>query len=532
MKEEREAEGKGPGAADNVRTNDVQEVDGGNRGSDAETAGDRNCVSDAEGTEGTPPVSGTGGSELPKGIMPLGCLFGLAYVFGMILIGILISALGTDLLFRSERRSDTGVWLLMLLYTFGAAGLSGLYGWASAGENRTTVRRQAWAVLPVAFIGAGIWTLTAMSRTGSVAEISDISWIPFYLFTYWAAPLYEALPHYIGGGRAMKGTALALSLLPAAAAVIGTGLRKREAAEARRSRILPLLLALPMLTGALALTLELLPKNTPFTPGTYPRVDGATAAIPFGRILLGELTAMNQGMAERHVRFNTTHEAYLNLIGGTADLILVAGPSEEERRLAAEAGIRFKLTPLGRDAFIFLVHRDNGVNGVRAEDLRRIYSGEITNWKELGGADDTITAFQREPNSGSQTYMEGKVMKGLKMADPPKDRKPSGMGGLIEAVADYRNARNSLGYSFYYYASEMNRSENVKFLAVDGVEPSKDHIRSGAYPYTAVLYAVTREGEPADGPAGRMLQWLQSEAGTQAIERGGFVPGTADGKEE
>ncbi|WP_426450068.1 PstS family phosphate ABC transporter substrate-binding protein [Paenibacillus sp. S-38] len=459
-------------------------------------------------------------------VLQWGFLYGVMYLLGLLIVGFLTGS-EPELLHRSWKRSDAGVGGLMLLYSLAIACLFGLYGYGSGRQDGLRVGRQILAVLPVTLLGTVIWTLTFTGRTGSVAEFTDMSWLPFTLFTYWAAPLYETSRFYIHQGTPMKVTALVLSLLPGVSAVLGTWLHQAAAGNPQRLRrlLLPLMI-LSVLTGAMALTLELLPKRTPFTPQTYPKVDGATAALPFGRLMLGELTGVNRGMAYEGVQFNTTHEAYLNLIKREADLILVAGPSEEERQLAAAAGVELKLTPLGRDAFIFLVHRENRLEGVKAEDLRRIYSGEVTNWKELGGADEPITAFQREANSGSQTYMEKNVMKGLRMAEPPKDRKPSGMGGLIEAVADYRNARNALGYSFYYYASEMNRSENVKFLAVDGVQPNRENIRSGAYPYTAVLYAVTRGDEPADSPAGRLLQWLQSDAGTQAIERGGFVPGT------
>lgn len=268
----------------------------------------------------------------------------------------------------------------------------------------------------------------------------------------------------------------------------------------------------------------LLPKSAPFTLKTLPSMDGATAAIPFGKILVHELTGVNKPKADRSIQFNTTHNAYVNLIDKRADLIFVAGPSEEEVALAASKGVKFKLTPIGKDAFIFLVHRNNPVSQVTISQLKDIYSGKLTHWKEVGGNDNRIVAFQREKNSGSQTFMEQKIMKGLPLAEPPKEKKSGGMGGLIEAVADYHNADNALGYSFYYYASEMNKHEAVKFLAVEGVEPNKDNIRSEKYPFTAVLYAVTREDEPADSPASRLVSWILSSAGSQAVEDGGYIP--------
>ncbi|WJH36065.1 hypothetical protein N6H14_09350 [Paenibacillus sp. CC-CFT747] len=102
------------------------------------------------------------------------------------------------------------------------------------------------------------------------------------------------------------------------------------------------------------------------------------------------------------------------------------------------------------------------------------------------------------------------------------------MGGLLEAVA-YRNSLGSLGYSFYYYATQMHKQESIKLLAVDSVVPNPASIASGRYPFTAVLYAVTREGEPAESPVSRVLEWLQTPEGRRTVERGGYVPVEAEG---
>lgn len=100
--------------------------------------------------------------------------------------------------------------------------------------------------------------------------------------------------------------------------------------------------------------------------------------------MLHELTGMSKARAAHELRFNTTHQAYVNLIEKKADLILVAGPSDEELRLAKSRGIQMRLTPIGWDAFIFLAHQDNPVKGLSSEQVRRIYEGAIHNWNEVG----------------------------------------------------------------------------------------------------------------------------------------------------
>jgi phosphate transport system substrate-binding protein len=84
-------------------------------------------------------------------------------------------------------------------------------------------------------------------------------------------------------------------------------------------------------------------------------------------------------------------------------------PSPEQRAEAAENGVTFNLTPLGYDAFVFIVHRDNPVDNLTSEQVRAvraIYSGEITSWKSITGVDEEIIAYQRLKNSGSQTILE------------------------------------------------------------------------------------------------------------------------------
>jgi len=99
----------------------------------------------------------------------------------------------------------------------------------------------------------------------------------------------------------------------------------------------------------------------------------------------------------------------------------------------------------------------------------------------------------------------------------------SGMSGLIDVVADYQNAENSLGYTVYYYASEMNKKESIKFLSVNGVPCSKDTIRDNSYMFAGSLYAVTREDDEPYSVI-KLIDYLLMDKGQKLVERGGFVP--------
>jgi phosphate transport system substrate-binding protein len=457
-----------------------------------------------------------------------GLMFFIVYLGFSLLWGIGISAIGEEtLLFRSHRLGDAGVALAGVLYCMMVAVLFVVYGAVLSryvSERRLRLYGPLLGTLTVPVLGLVIWFLLAGTISGRQTYMDEMSWLPFMLYAFWTLPIVETWKVYLSGPVSVNRLAALLSLLPVTAVFLGFGLyRLRLSKEGLRRGAW-------MCGGAFALLLvsillSALPiRETVFSWNSYPAVDGATAAIPLGKELLQELTGTSKAKADKTVRFNTSHEAYVNLIEKRADLILVSGPSDEELKLAEEKQVKLKLTPVGKDAFIFLVHKANPVQGLSLKQVQDIYTGSLTSWQQAGGENQPILAFQRPKNSGSQTFMENKVMKGLPLTQAPTERKPTGMGGLIDEVADYKNSKQAIGYTFYYFANEMHRREEVKFLALDGIEPNKEHIRSNRYPLTAQLYAVTREGEPENEGAARLLGYLLSPEGKQVIERGGFVP--------
>ena len=122
---------------------------------------------------------------------------------------------------------------------------------------------------------------------------------------------------------------------------------------------------------------------------------------------------------------------------------------------------------IGLDGFVFLVNKENKVDSLTLEQIQKIYTGEITNWSNVGGENEEIVAYQREANSGSQNLMEKMVMQGLKMKEPENTNLMIGsMSGLIDGIASYSNSKNSIGYSIYLYAKEQYVKDNVKFLTL------------------------------------------------------------------
>lgn len=264
-----------------------------------------------------------------------------------------------------------------------------------------------------------------------------------------------------------------------------------------------------------------------FTEENYPVIDGSTATIPLSEAFKAEF--LGKSINEISVNHNKTHLAYENLINGDADLILVTYPSEDEFKLAKDNNVELEIIPVVNEAFVFFNHIDNPVKSLKLEEIQKIYMGEIKNWSDVGGENSEIKAFQRPVNSGSQTGMLNLVMNGLELMDAPTEQTYSEMGEIIEAVADYENGKNSIGYSYYYYATTMydiideEVANRIKLLAVNGVEPTNENIKNGSYPIRTNYYIVINKNEPEDGDVRKLVNAMLSERGQQAAEAIGYV---------
>ncbi len=260
-----------------------------------------------------------------------------------------------------------------------------------------------------------------------------------------------------------------------------------------------------------------------FTLEKLPVMDGSTVTIPMDEALVAALTRKTIEEVRPYVVHNKTHQAYVNLIEKKADLIFVTSPSAEELALAAAAGITYEIIPIVSEAFVFLTHKNNPVDSLTLAQIINIYSGKITKWNEVGGSDSQIIAFQRPVNSGSQTGFLDLVMKDIIPMTPPSQWVYAGMGELIEAVATYENKSDALGYSYYYFVTDMWGNDQVKLLKVNNVYPDKTSIANGTYPIHTAYYAVFRKDEPLNSDVRKIVSWILSKDGEQLMEDNGYV---------
>lgn len=260
-----------------------------------------------------------------------------------------------------------------------------------------------------------------------------------------------------------------------------------------------------------------------FARDQFPRLDGSTATAPLAIAMAALMLGESEEDVTPLISFSRTTNSYYNLLCGSADLLIAGEGSEEVYAERERRGFEWEQTPFAIDAFVFVVNENNPVDSITVEEARRIYTGEIVNWSELGGADEPIIPLQRNPEAGSQSLMEKLVMGGTPMMEPPKEYVASSMGGLMEAVRGYDASAGAIGYSVYYYAQEMRAAEGLKLLKLEGVEPEPEAIRSGAYPLTNPYYVVIPASAAEESPTRVIRDWLLGEDGQRLAAREGYV---------
>lgn len=270
------------------------------------------------------------------------------------------------------------------------------------------------------------------------------------------------------------------------------------------------------------------PAVEPFlTPEEFPGVDGSTACVPLIAQIIADTTGTPLTEAQSAVNVSTTAYAWENM--GVYDseavqLLIVYEAPDYVKEEIAEAGTQLDQKAIGRDALVFIVNEDNPVQSLTLDQLRDIYAGRITNWKELGGDDAPIVAFQRGEDSGSQTLFRNLLIGDGDLMAAPTELAPASMGGLVDSIASYNNSANAIGFSVYYYIDQMYSQPGLRLLSVEDVTPSYDTIASQEYPLCNDFYAVVRSSDTAGTPQRQVYDWLSTEEGVQCVKKAGYVP--------
>lgn len=170
-------------------------------------------------------------------------------------------------------------------------------------------------------------------------------------------------------------------------------------------------------------------------------------------------------------------------------------------------------TILAYDGIAIIVNSENPVNGLDLETIAKIYTGEITNWKEVGGNDRQIVLIGREAGSGTRDGFES--ITGTE-GECKYRQELTSTGDVITSVASNADA---IGY-----ASLASVKDTVKALTVGGVVPSEATVKNGTYVVQRPFVLVTKQGVKLSDSAQKFFDYVTSKAANEIISEAGVVP--------
>jgi phosphate transport system substrate-binding protein len=207
------------------------------------------------------------------------------------------------------------------------------------------------------------------------------------------------------------------------------------------------------------------------------------------------------------------------LINGTTDIAASSRPikTSETDKLKARFATTGYSYPIARDGLSVYLHESNPVKELTIAQIRDIYTGRITNWKQVGGRDATIILYSRENSSGTYTYFKDNVLLGRDFS--PRAQTLQGTSAVVNAVA---KDENGIGYGGAAYAKGIRFAGVKKDDKSPAVLPSLETVRNGTYPITRFLYLYTRVK-----PANEMkafIDWARSAEGQAIVAKVGYFP--------
>lgn len=233
-------------------------------------------------------------------------------------------------------------------------------------------------------------------------------------------------------------------------------------------------------------------------------VEGSTSVEQ----VLGFLAEGYELETDRNVNYNPTGSSagIESVLEGRCDIGVIS------RELTAEESEKLKSIPFAIDTIVLVTNRENSVSELSSAEIFAIFTGEITNWKELGGNDHPIVPIGRESGSGTRNVFEtvtdtrGKCL---------YQQELTSAGDVITAVGSNRNA---IGYT-----SLEAVKGGVSIMSVDGVQPTGESLRSGEYRLRREFLFVTAKNRVLPDSDKAFLDFVLSQRGGYYIELAGVI---------
>ncbi len=257
--------------------------------------------------------------------------------------------------------------------------------------------------------------------------------------------------------------------------------------------------------------------------GKQPRIDGVMNMFRFYSSIVENVCRKDGWMAESE----TAGTALGRLFTDEADVVFCGLPPQSVVAKASSQGKELETTLVVKDAFVFYVNADNPVDNLSLEQIKQIYGGKTTDWKDVGSQKGgSIEAFQRPKDSENQSFFQ-KITENCPLMEPPTMEQHAAGGAVVHPVADYRNSGNAIGYSYRSQAADLLLKKKIKLLSIDGVAPTPENILNGTYPYVTDYYMVSLKNghsEEVEKNIQVLREFIFSPQGKELAEKCGLVP--------
>jgi phosphate transport system substrate-binding protein len=243
-------------------------------------------------------------------------------------------------------------------------------------------------------------------------------------------------------------------------------------------------------------------------------IDGSTTVGPIAKAFAEHFMAQNPGISIS-VSESGSGNGAKSLINGACDIASMSRPMKENEVSAAEKkGIKAEAHIVALDGLAVVVNPANPVKALTTDQIRDIYTGKTTNWKDVGGPNLKIIVVGRDTNSGTYETFETKVLNKMEVVSSAEVTGAN--GAVLRRVSSTRGAIGYLGIGFL--------DKSVKPVPVDGIESTPETVQNNTYPIARPLFLYTN-GQPKAGSALEKFIGLSKTAkGREIIEAVGFVP--------
>lgn len=205
------------------------------------------------------------------------------------------------------------------------------------------------------------------------------------------------------------------------------------------------------------------------------------------------------------------------LINGTTELAMSSRSIKESEQKLLKSRHKttgYELT-VARDGVTFFINEHNPLTSLTAEQLEKIYLGDVTNWKEVGGPDAPLVLYSRENSSGTYVFVKDNLLHGEDFA--PTAQTLPGTAAVVNAVS---REKWGIGFGGAAFAKGV-RALKIR-VGAEEIAPSEANVMSGKYPLSRALYFYLRA--PPAGDSKAFIDFCLSDAGQQVVTRVGFFP--------